>query len=486
MASSPLKPVTATHRAIAHLPYAFHWFPLACGLFFGLALLKLGNPVTLDHVSPPPTSLNAAIFETWPFYWGVALFGGLVIWGFFCDCTIRRRHTALFFLPIAWFGWNLVSATQTTDWALTGPTLLHFLGCLLANLLGIKLFRRFPEQRVVWFGLAIGLSFILLGGARQHYGGLASDEAYFVENQKRGWTEVPSRQIETFLRSGILHVDANNELQLQEGLIAKMRKRRVFSTFVYPNAFAGAIILVFPVAVWWLVRASASWPNVLRGVVLGFFGYLAFANLFWTGSRSGFLVAMILLAVSIASTIKSRWTRTMGLIIGLIVGGSLFAFQFQDYFARGARSLGARFDYWNAAVSVAKQEPILGSGPGTFYLRYRAIKPPGAEMARLAHNDYLQQASDAGWPAFLFYAGFVVGSIILLRPRLNDRRGAFAVWLGLLGWSIQGVSEFNLYLPASAWLAFFLFGWLHEATGPDAFHLAAGINSTSSRPPSSL
>ena len=36
----------------------------------------------------------------------------------------------------------------------------------------------------------------------------------------------------------------------------------------------------------------------------------------------------------------------------------------------------------------------------------------------------------------------------------------FAVWLGVLGWSLQGLFDFGLYIPALAWPAFTLLGWL--------------------------
>jgi hypothetical protein len=36
----------------------------------------------------------------------------------------------------------------------------------------------------------------------------------------------------------------------------------------------------------------------------------------------------------------------------------------------------------------------------------------------------------------------------------------FAIWLGVLGWCLQGLVEFGLYIPASAWSAFTFLGWL--------------------------
>jgi hypothetical protein len=41
----------------------------------------------------------------------------------------------------------------------------------------------------------------------------------------------------------------------------------------------------------------------------------------------------------------------------------------------------------------------------------------------------------------------------------------FAIWLGLLGWSLQELFEFGLYIPALAWTAFGLLGWLLSQLG---------------------
>jgi len=91
---------------------------------------------------------------------------------------------------------------------------------------------------------------------------------------------------------------------------------------------------------------------------------------------------------------------------------------------------------------------------------YRRLKPPQAEMTRLAHNDYLQQASDSGVLGFVAFSLFVTASLWLLYRRSCSDPVRFAVWLALLGLSLHGFVEFNLYVPAIAWPQFFLFGWL--------------------------
>ena len=87
-------------------------------------------------------------------------------------------------------------------------------------------------------------------------------------------------------------------------------------------------------------------------------------------------------------------------------------------------------------------------------------------MARLTHNDYLQQASDSGFPGMVTYAAFVGGMLWVTYRRLDWRRTPVAcgVWLGLSAWAVQSAFEFTLYVPSLAWTAFALAGWLLGST----------------------
>jgi O-antigen ligase len=155
----------------------------------------------------------------------------------------------------------------------------------------------------------------------------------------------------------------------------------------------------------------------------------------------------------------------------VIVGGVLFAglagfgWRYSGYFNRGATSVGARFDYWQGALHTVRTHPLLGTGPGTFgetYAQYQKSKRSEGEFPRLAHNDYLQQASDSGVPGCLFYGAFVIISLVYAGRKVELRKDwlRLAVWLGLLGWALQGLMEFGLYIPAIAWPAFTFMGWL--------------------------
>src|SRR5690349_5260619 len=120
----PPKPTSSPSRETA----ASRWFGTAAGLFFGLALLKFGNPVILDvgNMYPPLKSLSEVIFEPWPVRWGYALVAGLVVLG----CLAAKRPAGVprwaLWMPAVWFGWQVLSSAQSIDPQLTRWTLPHF------------------------------------------------------------------------------------------------------------------------------------------------------------------------------------------------------------------------------------------------------------------------------------------------------------------------------------------------------------------------
>jgi hypothetical protein len=104
-------------------------YALAFGLFLGLVFWKFGNPVILDHKIIPPSTFSDFWNDAWPPHWAnwiflpLALVGVLVI---FKKIPAGRRQRWLWLLPLLWFGWQLISATQTVDADLTATTLWQF------------------------------------------------------------------------------------------------------------------------------------------------------------------------------------------------------------------------------------------------------------------------------------------------------------------------------------------------------------------------
>src|SRR5207253_10898692 len=92
----------------------------------------------------------------------------------------RGTPGCLMTLPLIWFAWQCVAATQTVDAELTGATLKHFAACVVCFYLGL-----FPLNtrhfRTFFAGLFCGFVLVLAVGIDQRFGGLEEYRRSFFE-----------------------------------------------------------------------------------------------------------------------------------------------------------------------------------------------------------------------------------------------------------------------------------------------------------------
>ena len=127
-------------------------------------------------------------------------------------------------------------------------------------------------------------------------------------------------------------------------------------------------------------------------------------------------------------------------------------------FAMSARpeSWQDRLEMWSSAWQMFVQEPIWGTGLGSFALRYPALRP-GSETTTLgyfAHNDYLQLLLELGvvgfvvWLALpIMFLGFIfLGYLKLGKPESSYRLSAFLISVSALV-AVHSAVNFVLYHP---------------------------------------
>lgn len=423
----------------APLPRGCQWLVIAWGVWLALALLKWGNPVVLDRLIDPPGPWMEWLIQPWPVRWGqfagAALVIVTVLWG-------GRVRGSIPWVPAVliggWWIWQEIAAQGSVDRALTQSVIPHFRLCLATFIAGFLVARRGGDPAFSCWIILGGYLWVLLVGFDQHYGSLqATREAFYRSNPN--WQTFPAE------------------------FIKKINSDRVFATLVYPNALAGVLLLLGP----GLMRLIWDWQprrvGFLKTLLLAVLIYGSAACLYWSGSKSGWLIALGMGGVALLHVPGAP--RLKLLLVGVVIALGLTAFgiKFRSYFAKGATSVSARVDYWTAATGNAREHPVFGTGPGTFSKIYGARKRPESEMAKLAHNDFLQQASDSGWVGALLYSGFWFVSLVGLYRYSRSSGLAFALWIGLLGWGVQSVFEFGLYIPALAWNGFWLWGGLWGA-----------------------
>lgn len=428
------------------------------GVFFCIVVIKFGIPIVLDASVLPPNgwldAIDAGSSYTWPVKWGYLMMIPVFLAGLFAirwksnpgkpAGTPRRGVRILLLCPLLWLGWEFISATSTISPRLTGPTLAHFSACVAFFYLGFFALRGARNPWPVWAGLGLALCWVLHLAMEQHFGGLEATRKLILGGRQLYLPPEALRSPE---------------------FVRKIMSDRVFGSFMYPNALAAGLLLLLPVT---LVSLWQMAPKVQTGIRLLFVAILggcALACLYWSGSKAAWLFMVLLGVAAIArSPLGMTWKRI--LVYGVLMLGFIgFTVKYVDSAAHGKRSMEARLIYWQAALQIVRQHPVLGTGPGTFGAAYEPIRPQNAEFARLTHNDYLEQASDSGIIGSLAYTVMIFGSVVYIyRYRLMESGRycvlRFSVWLGLLGLFLHSGMEFNLYYPALAWPSFFLTGWL--------------------------
>ena len=450
-------------------------YALAFGLFLGLCLWKFGNPVILDHKITRPATGTDFFYQSWPLHWAnwlmlpLAVFGALIS---LQDKITWPRTKWLWGLPLVWLGWQFTSATQTVDADLTRSTLGQFSGCVAGYFLGTLLFARDRLWRWLLPGLLAAFAFCLVRGIDQRVYEFPQTCQLLVQGERSGWTNFSPETVAQMKAENII-ITTNDAEVANPVMLDKFKKGRIAGTLIYPNALAGIILLLWPLSLALAFGATKDHKPLIRFSVIVLTLSLGGAAFFWCGSKLGWLIG-----IGVAGLVLLRldWPKTLKLAaVALVLTGGLgiFAIRFHNYFAAGATSVGARFDYWRAAVQTTVAKPVFGTGPGTFQRPYARLKSPESEMARLAHNDYLEQFSDSGLIGGLAYGAWIFLALLTAGRRLWRANDAisFAVLAGLLGWFAQGFGEFGLYIPALAWPAFTLLGcltgWTQQESRPD-------------------
>jgi hypothetical protein len=442
------------------------------GLFLGLAIWKFGNPVILERILLPPKSWQDAWENAWPIAWANILLIVLSVVGTILLFTKPLRWPAsrwLCMLPLIWLGWQFLSAARSQYPDLTAPTLWQYAGCVICYFLGALVVGR-TGWRLLLIGVFAAFAFCLVRAVDQKLFEFPSEHRMLVENQQTGWTNVPP--------AGMLELKQNNIIISTNGvdianpvILAKYEKGRVSGTLIYPNALAGIVLLLLPAALATIWQITRKLRPLVCFAAIGLTTFLGIAGLFWSGSKSGWLIA---LAIGVLWLLRLNWSRSLKwtVVIAILAGGLIvFGLRFQNYFAKGATSVSARFDYWHAATRTALDHPALGTGPGTFQRPYAQLKRPESEMARLVHNDYLEQFSDSGFIGGIVYLAWI-GLLLWTLSRAIWKTADwvnFAIFTGLLAWLLQGVLEFGLFIPALAWTAFALAGCLLAVTARNGF-----------------
>jgi O-antigen ligase len=404
-----------------------------------LAPLKFGAPAMVQWAVVPPTDAIEWLYFTWPNELAVILVFAGFIWLVLDRDRMLARVDLLFVLPLFFLLTQILAAPWTICPQETIDTVMLFAAGVLLFYVGAWYARDGAATERIFGGLALATLFVCVLAMQQHFGGLEETRAY-----------------------ASTHVDAATA---PRDFLARMTSNRVFGPFVYPNTLAGFLVVVFaPVLAWIWVRAR-GWDVRVKWIALVFAAGEMLFCLLLTGSRGG-LVAFGFMTLAVLWCLIPKGSRrtakavavlvlALGVVAALARHGGLLHF--------GTGSLEARTDYWRGAIRIIKDHPWIGTGPGTFGSIYPMYKTTLTEEAAAVHNNFLQMWSDAGVLAFVAFAALWVvavrDSFRLARERAGDVAAA-AICGALVGWTVHGLVDFELYVPGVALPACVLLGTL--------------------------
>ena len=263
--------------------------------------------------------------------------------------------------------------------------------------------------------------------------------------------------------------------------------------FVNRNHLAGFLEITLAIGIGLLIAdledtAPRSWRRFMRDfaqVVLSRKAPLRLCliamviALVMTRSRMGNMAffSSLIVAGVIALALSRRATRgTVVLIVSLIVVDIFIVgawFGVKETVQRiGQTTVGEveeRGDPSAYAMDLFKDYPVFGSGPGSFYTTFSRYR--GEDIGSyydFAHNDYVQMLTETGVIGLILIGAFALMALwaaILAQVRRQDplaRGMGFAVVMGVISLGVHSAVDFNLQIPANAFVFMILlaFGWL--------------------------
>ena len=242
-----------------------------------------------------------------------------------------------------------------------------------------------------------------------------------------------------------------------------------------PNEIAGTMAWLVPLAAGLAFNSGSGFHDrsttILRRVA-GIAFVLLFSALFLGQSRfalGGTLLALIILTLLLTPGHRARYGRLLviaafGVLELVIIFNLLGPTTTPSLTTRDQDSLSKRTNIWNVALQIVGEYPLTGAGMSMYREATREDYPVVGFEGRSvphAHNEWLQIATDLGFPGLIVYGGWqtVIGIMLYQCWKHGDGNSqvvALSVAGGLVAHAIFGLGD-----ATPLWDRFaFVYWWL--------------------------
>ena len=205
------------------------------------------------------------------------------------------------------------------------------------------------------------------------------------------------------------------------------------------------------------------WATLSLGLLPVFLCFLARSR----GAHVGFFAGLLVLIMAMYK--NDHFNRDFAfkilaaavvVVIGLIPSVQVVR---DAYGAKGLEGVSEdeKVKLWVEGLELVKEHPVTGVGSGAYRLAM-ATKAPPKRRGSVSHaeNLLLQLGAELGLPAFLFFLGIGLFSLIRFVPKTRWGPGACGAVGALAGLFLQNLVDFNLEFPGTAFLAAALVGFV--------------------------
>lgn len=253
---------------------------------------------------------------------------------------------------------------------------------------------------------------------------------------------------------------------ISETYLDRISSNRIFSTFVYPNIFAGYILLLYPVVFFsvFLKKNKNYFWQIYNGLILALI-LPVFAATESMGGWLCFLIVSFLILLFIL--IPAKRTYLYFCIALFLASIFLIFFSIKTGIFPKLSSLMDRVNYWIAALQIFKNNPA-GIGHGNFSQFYLQFKAPGSMEAKYAHNLIFEILVSTGISGLFL---FLLSIFLFIKTNVDNFFTSKNYLLkgfifGMIGFFLHSLVDFD-YADAAITTIVFAFAGLVES---NSFH----------------
>jgi hypothetical protein len=196
------------------------------------------------------------------------------------------------------------------------------------------------------------------------------------------------------------------------------------------------------------------------------------------------VTALARAAFALHPTPARRERATLALLVLLVAGalGGIVGVALQSSGSTNASPAGAhcvegasrfacnssdeRLDWWKEGWRSFRDEPLHGTGAGSFELAHKVRRAHFTRPVKEPHNLALQALSETGIVGFLLLAGATVAGVLAIRPRIREDDATAALAIAALAYGLHVLIDIDYDFVAVSAPLFFALGVLLARPGP--------------------